>query len=565
MITIDGKQFRNLQEQVLQNQEDIKYLLAEGGTLNEFGIKVVGAAPTSAGLPDPATYTGEFGDAYAIGTEPPYTFYIFTRQISGQTGKFWFNIGQFPMPSTVPGPIGPQGIQGVQGTRGSIWRSQTGAPVTEYANDYDQALNTLTGDVYQYVHGFGWQITGNIRGPQGIQGVQGPEGPQGVQGPEGPAGPEGPQGQMITIIGELQSIDQLPDPSTVPRYYAYLIPIQNTNHIYLIVGTDELTWTDAGSFGGGSDIIIDGVDQSQVDMSTVIKYINTIGYLNTPTSSPFRAQRSNSWSISYYANIYYSTLNSKSKNYGVTIDLPFQDSSDIVADTSTQAIRFKISDTYTNALKLYVDNQAIEFIEINAPSTSTNGQLSEEQLSKLQSYKQYPIMFNNEIYYNNDVQTSAGYLVYTHTGEDINHKFFIKCITITISTRGWVLTTNQIPQQTYRHNIMLSASGPYYTCYVVTDLTRSSALTNIDQVITVFKEKYANAEGTSAFVPTFGTYTDYGSSGGENIAINYLEVTNLQAPSSSAIEIIGHLANGQTTVLYTSTYYVNVYDSPKPI
>ena len=79
MITIDGKEYRNLEEQVRKNQADILYMLEEEGALNQFGIKVVGQVDTAASLPDPTTYTGEYGDAYAVGTASPYVLYIWTR------------------------------------------------------------------------------------------------------------------------------------------------------------------------------------------------------------------------------------------------------------------------------------------------------------------------------------------------------------------------------------------------------------------------------------------------------------------------------------------------------
>ena len=66
MITIDGKELRSLEEQVLKNKQDIEYMLEEEGALNQFGIKVVGQVDTAAALPDPTTYTGEYGDAYAV-------------------------------------------------------------------------------------------------------------------------------------------------------------------------------------------------------------------------------------------------------------------------------------------------------------------------------------------------------------------------------------------------------------------------------------------------------------------------------------------------------------------
>ena len=58
MITIDGKELRSLEEQVLKNKQDIEYMLEEEGVLNQFGIKVVGQVDTAAALPDPTTYTG---------------------------------------------------------------------------------------------------------------------------------------------------------------------------------------------------------------------------------------------------------------------------------------------------------------------------------------------------------------------------------------------------------------------------------------------------------------------------------------------------------------------------
>ena len=104
MITIDNVQYRNLEEQVKKNMDDIQYMLEEEGVLNEFGIKVVGQITSDNQLPDPATYTGEYGDAYAVGTAAPYTLYIYTRANGTHPTDYWFNIGQFPAPSTVPGP-----------------------------------------------------------------------------------------------------------------------------------------------------------------------------------------------------------------------------------------------------------------------------------------------------------------------------------------------------------------------------------------------------------------------------------------------------------------------------
>ena len=96
MITIEGVQYRNLEEQVKKNKDDIQYILEEEGVLNEFGIKVVGQITDAGDLPDPDTYEGEYGDAYAVGASVPYTLYIYTRANGEHPTNYWFNIGQFP-------------------------------------------------------------------------------------------------------------------------------------------------------------------------------------------------------------------------------------------------------------------------------------------------------------------------------------------------------------------------------------------------------------------------------------------------------------------------------------
>lgn len=70
---------------------------------NLLGVKVIGVAPTEADIPE-GTY--EYGDAYEVGTEPPYDLYIYTRPDGKvHTEGYWFNTGKFPM----PGPQGPKG------------------------------------------------------------------------------------------------------------------------------------------------------------------------------------------------------------------------------------------------------------------------------------------------------------------------------------------------------------------------------------------------------------------------------------------------------------------------
>ena len=118
MLKFGNKEFRNLQEQVLKNMLDIKDIMQGATVLAEFGIKIIGQVDTAEELPDPATYEGEFGDAYIVGTEEPYEYYIFTRAFEGQDEPSWFDLGIFPVPGP-QGETGPQGPQGPQGQTGN--------------------------------------------------------------------------------------------------------------------------------------------------------------------------------------------------------------------------------------------------------------------------------------------------------------------------------------------------------------------------------------------------------------------------------------------------------------
>lgn len=90
-------------------------------------------------------------------------------------------------------------------------------------------------------------------------------------------------------------------------------------------------------------------------------------------------------------------------------------------------------------------NSNIAFITINQPATAVNGTLTDEQLNTLQSAANSYILFNNEKYYDMDPEHEDGFLVYTHVGHDNLDNYNIKCITITISTKGWVLNSIKVP------------------------------------------------------------------------------------------------------------------------
>lgn len=283
MITINGKEYRNLEEQVQANKNNIERIIEGEELLARLGIKVVGQVETEEQLPNPVTYLGEYGDAYLVGTETPYDYYIYTRPFEGESDPQWFNLGPFP----VAGPQGPQGEpgpKGADGIRGSQWFSGTGQPTTTSGyNIGDYYINVGTGNIWHLhdVDGVAkWLLEGNIMGPQGPKGDTGKSGPRGAVGPVGPQGPAGPVGPVVDIQGELANVNQLPDPDTVARNAAYLIPISGVKHVFIIIedNVGDLTWYDAGIFSGGTLVKVGG---------SIVNEFNADTKLNTGTSMEY--------------------------------------------------------------------------------------------------------------------------------------------------------------------------------------------------------------------------------------------------------------------------------------
>lgn len=104
---------------------------------NLLGVKVIGVAATEADIPE-GTY--EYGDAYEVGTEPPYDLYIYTRPDGKvHTEGYWFNTGKFPM----PGPQGPKG-DGLEQI--NKWTNGTVSNVTYNTTDGAKTTQTTTID-----------------------------------------------------------------------------------------------------------------------------------------------------------------------------------------------------------------------------------------------------------------------------------------------------------------------------------------------------------------------------------------------------------------------------------
>lgn len=452
MLTIGEKQYRNLQEQVLKNQEDIESLQNKS-IIGDLGINIISADPIQGPDQLPLPYDGGYGDAFLVGRDAPYELYIWTRESNEYNGE-WFDWGPLNAPSVVPGPIGPQGPQGPQGTRGSRWSSQSTAPAVDlvHQQDYDQALNTDTGDVYQYMNGV-WQITGNIKGPQGIQGITGPQGPTGPTGPTGPQGIKGETGQFVEILGTLSSTGQLPDPKTVPRSAAYLIPSGSSEHIYLIIGegttASPLVWHDTGTFGvgGGSAVLINGVQQAQIDLSNIPSTVTSYGVDERFTPS-VEIVSGKYGQVTFNTTGDFTDLSKGLASQTAKIRLPIAASDDIEPFVSSPVtgvskLAFRFTDTYNEQLTQKLDNIAAVAVEITGSATS--GQLSAEQLATLQANDNNYIIYNNGL--GNGIYRKTAtlqgstnpILVYSYLDATQDPDYYVDCGSLEIFTnnRQW--------------------------------------------------------------------------------------------------------------------------------
>lgn len=246
----DGAQYRNLTAQVQKNKEDIAAHYNMDRVLANFGIRVIGQVASESELPNPETFEGEYGDAYAVGAQEPYTFYIWTRADvnAGHPNDYWFDVGRL----AIIGPAGPKGDTGAQGPQGVRGNGLTPSGVTPEGGFIvgDSAI-ALNGDIYSY-KAIDGSIVGiytgiNLRGPEGPIGKTGPAGPQGEIGPQGPKGDTGDPGGFIHINGEVDNIDQLPSPESLNDLtLAYLVGANKL--LYLQVGDTPATaqWTNFG-------------------------------------------------------------------------------------------------------------------------------------------------------------------------------------------------------------------------------------------------------------------------------------------------------------------------------
>ena len=260
MFQLNNKEYRNLEEQVLQNKQDIARIWDKDAVLADFGIHVRGQFPSYSDIAELNEGTN-FGNAYLIGTEPPYDVYIWTEANpnAGHTTNYWLNIGKI----------------NIKGEKGD-----TGASITSITLDsnYYPTFNLSNGTsitIYQSIRG-----PQGERGFQGRQGIPGPTGPQGLTGPTGPRGEPGPAGPAGTfnIVGTFGNQEQLPTANkgdgalvldTAGDHFNFYVAIANNSGTY--------DWQNTGRLGAGSSVYSNGSIVSEWNADTKLDKITSTG------------------------------------------------------------------------------------------------------------------------------------------------------------------------------------------------------------------------------------------------------------------------------------------------
>lgn len=331
IINYKGDIERNLQEQVAENKRLILQHYNTTRTLELFDVRVIGVLDE---WEEPTGQTFEYGDAYFVGTEAPYSLYIFTRADSVHPNDYWLAIEDL----IVQGPQGkPLTFEELTEAQKEQLRGEPGVSPKWFVVDRvmgvsgpkegDMMLQGSTGNVYQY-EGGNFVLKTNIKGKDGrgiywvrinangellVEFDNGTQTNLGkVVGSPGRDGTPGRDGitTVVNIIGELPAdsiISATYDPATVEPNSAVIMPVDGTNHIFIVV---DGIWSDAGPFSGGSSVYADGQFQTsfnadtKVDKKTLPTTISSqqrgavYGLAVNGTATLYKVGRADTWSQS---------------------------------------------------------------------------------------------------------------------------------------------------------------------------------------------------------------------------------------------------------------------------
>lgn len=278
----------------------------------------------------------------------------------------------------------------------------------------------------------------------------------------------------------------------------------------------------------GNGINIDKLsDKEQVEIKAVAQYIT----LNVPatatngtlTSSQLGAlQNSEIVGIMFNNELY--VLNAKEHTSGyLTYSMIEYENNVTIIKTITITIN-----TLGWVLNKTTVSEIVNVEITGVPASATSGVLSQEQLGMLQSSNNTAIIFNEEKYVLMDIQHEDGFLVFSHVGHDTINEFFIKCITVTISTRAWVLQSLKLVEE--KPKVLLWENPDTTITFTNQNITLNQSYKNFKYIFIV--AKYANDTNRydTFIVPTIGNtarfYFVHTGDGGCQIMLRDIEFSS---------------------------------------
>ncbi len=310
--------------------------------------------------------------------------------------------------------------------------------------------------------------------PQGEQGVQGPQGPRGergeqglpgINGENGRDGKDGKDGKSFNIIGSVTSTSQLPQ--TAPAGTAYFVGASAPRDVY-VFATATNAWVNQGKLQGPrGEAGPQGVSIQRIDFQSDYTMKVTLSNGTTYVSQSLRGPQGAAGSVN--ANKLHelivgsqhivADLNSSGDKIEIRLDNAILESiTNAISDISklkTGKQDKLVSGTNIKSINgtsllgsgdiIIESGGGASGVQLSAPNTATNGTITQGQLTTLQESDLNYIIFNNEIYSLNDKTHTADTLTYSHVGFE-NGKHLLKTISITVSTRAWVLNTTIVNQ-----------------------------------------------------------------------------------------------------------------------
>ena len=262
------------------------------------------------------------------------------------------------------------------------------------------------------------------------------------------------------------------------------------------------------------------------------------------------SNKNNLTAIEYLGETDIPAVSEIGKEYAITDLISYSD-----LDSDLQG---KIDATAT---KTYVDTAVADegpastIVTLSAPDEATNGILTEAELASLQSSENASIMFSHKKYTLGGKGHQEGYLTYTHAGYE-NNVHILESITITISTRAWVLNaTDVLDEAEIKTAItpMIPAIPTWKATAPTTEADRAKVQFTKVTITTTDETNFPGMNGRYAIVPGF-----------TNDGFHYGTVVCSQADPAYEFPFIGsitsEMASGIVIKPSVAPTYVSVVD-----